>query len=147
MVWRTMNTTPRKVPLGEAARLFGTSASTVRRWIKAGILSGEPVPRPQGVKWIVVIPDGVLEAASANIEAPSKFATKSANEATRRSEAERSEGIVSTVVAPLMGTIAHQLSQLASQQATIARLTVEVTALRGLREKQNAILALLLRED
>jgi len=45
-----------RVPISVAAARFGVSTDTIRRRIKAGKLTGERVPTPQGHRWVVALP-------------------------------------------------------------------------------------------
>jgi len=45
-----------RVPIRDAAARLGVSPDTIRRRIKAGDLTGERVPTPQGHRWVVALP-------------------------------------------------------------------------------------------
>jgi len=59
-----------RVTISTAAARLGVSTDTIRRRIKAGDLTGERVPTPQGHRWVVLFPVTLEVPAVAEPAAP-----------------------------------------------------------------------------
>jgi len=131
--------------MGEAVRILGVSATTIRRKIEAGELEAERVTRPQGVAWLVRVaadpPSPAVAAPSAHQDPPATPQDPPGN----LHHAPTGTDLLTVVVAPLLAevaasrqTIERQAEQLVRQAETIGRLAAENDALKGSQAKQEA---------
>jgi hypothetical protein len=123
--------THRFVPVAEATRILGLSATTIRRRIDAGELEAERVVRPQGTAFLVRVPPDAPPGASEASGTPQD------EPGTHHHVPAGSDHLVAVVV-PLVAqidalrmTVERQSAQLIEQAETIGRLTAELAAVRA----------------
>ena len=125
--------THRFVPVAEAARILGLSATTIRRRIDAGELEAERVVRPQGTAFLVKVPADAPpraeEAPGTHQDAPGTLQQEPAGTTS-----------LAAVLAPLVAqlaaageTIERQADQLVHAAEERGRLTAELEAERAAR--------------
>jgi hypothetical protein len=117
--------------MGEAVRILGLSATTIRRKIDAGELEAERVPRPQGTAFLVKVP---ADAPAGTSEAPGVLQ----DEPRMHQDAPAGTDQIATILVPLVAqidalrrTVERQAEQLITQAETIGRLQAENDALRA----------------
>jgi hypothetical protein len=112
-------TTHRFAPMAEAVRILGLSATTIRRKIDAGELEAERVPRPQGVAWLVKVPNDLppptTEPPGAHRHLPG---TPQEPPATPR-DPPLGTDLLTVVVAPLLAEVAASRQAIERQVETI----------------------------
>jgi excisionase family DNA binding protein len=105
----------------EAARELGVSANTVRRWVRAGTLESERVPRPQGYTVRVHLPEQVPISATSR-EVPGLAPTQD--------RAGAMAAYNERLLAPLVDELAATRRQLVDQAEEIGRLRAELQTAR-----------------
>jgi hypothetical protein len=123
--------THRFVPVSEAVRMLGLSATTIRRKIDAGELEAERVARPQGTAFLVKVPGDEPSRAGDALQTPQEAP------GTRQDAPGRADSLAAVLV-PLVAqidalrqTVERQADQLVSQAETIGQLRAELAAERA----------------
>ena len=123
--------THRFVPVAEAARMLGLSATTIRRKIDAGELEAERVVRPQGTAFLVKVPWDAPPRAG---DAPASPQDASETNRDAPGGAEQFTSVVLPLIAQIDGlrlAVERQAEQLVSQAETIGRQSAELRHARA----------------
>jgi hypothetical protein len=111
--------THRFVPVTEAARLLGLSATTIRRRIAAGTLVAERVSRPQGTALLVQVPQ--------DAPATSQDAPETPHDAPARTE-QSACGLEAIIIGNLVATIERQAVRIGELEREVGQLRAEHAA-------------------
>jgi hypothetical protein len=130
--------THRFVPVAEAVRILGMSATTIRRKIDVGELEAERVVRPQGTAFLVKVPADEPPRADDAPQTPQEAPET-------HQDAPIGAAALVAVVGPLVAqidalrlTVERQADQLVSQAGTIGRLEAELAAAHAARSSLEA---------
>jgi len=123
----------RFVPMADAVRILGRSATTIRRKIASGELEAERITRPQGEAWLIRV-TGDPPPATAGPPGATQEPPGTLQESPGASQhAPPSTDVLTVVVAPLLAEVAasrqiieRQAQQLVSQAETIGRQAAEL---------------------
>ncbi len=118
----------------EAARAWGVSVNTIRRWIASGELVAERVERPQGSQWRVYAPRDVppgtshehAPATPRDVPGRADGVSSLAPPDVQRAEALAAYG--ATLLTPVLATVERLEAQTRDQAETIGRLRAELEA-------------------
>jgi serine/threonine protein kinase HipA of HipAB toxin-antitoxin module len=119
--------TPRFVPVSEAVRILGLSATTIRRRIDAGELEAERVVRPQGTAFLVKLPaDASVRTEDELPRATEAPATPTDAPETHQDAPPGANGVAAVLV-PLVAQLAAAHETIRAQAETIGGLTAQLT--------------------
>lgn len=126
--------TYQRVSVPEAAAVLGVSVATVRRRIRDGSLRAEPVHRPQGIAYAVLLP---IDHATDH-ERSSTDQQVGATARLNQSPTPAADAVAAMIQATLTPIIAPLVAQLDAHRQTVERQAEEIATLREDRGRLTA---------